>query len=56
MFEENLLNYGMAGIFIAYLIYDRQILMRKLKETIDRNTEATNNLTKMVSRLCSNKK
>ena len=35
MIEEQLLNYGMAGIFIAYLIYDRQIILKKLIKAID---------------------
>ena len=36
MIEENLVNYGMAGIFIAYLIYDRQVMMKKLITAIDK--------------------
>ncbi len=35
MIEENLLNYGMAGIFIAYLIYDRQVIIKKLIKAIE---------------------
>ena len=28
MFEDILFQYGMAGVFIAYLIYDRQVLLK----------------------------
>jgi len=35
MIEDQLLNYGMAGIFILYLIYDRQIIIRGLTKSID---------------------
>ncbi len=38
MIEEQLLNYGMAGIFIAYLIYDRQVILKKLIKAIDKLT------------------
>jgi len=34
MIEENLLNYGMAGIFIAYLIFDRQVLLKNVTNAI----------------------
>ena len=42
MIEEtaSLTNYGLAGIFIAYLIFDRQVLLKGLKETIKENTKA----------------
>ena len=49
MIEETLINYGMSGIFIAYLIWDRKIILSKLIIAIDKNTEATN-------KLCSRKK
>ncbi len=35
MIEDQLLNYGMAGVFIAYLIYDRQVIIKKLIVAID---------------------
>ena len=35
MIEEQLLNYGMAGIFIIYLIYDRQVIIKKLIKAIE---------------------
>lgn len=35
MIEDNLLNYGMAGIFISYLIYDRQVILKGVKDSID---------------------
>lgn len=37
----NLQSYGIAGIFITYLIYDRQIIVKKLILTIEANTTAT---------------
>jgi len=40
MIEDALLNYGMAGLFILYLIYDRQVLVKGLVRSIDRLTEA----------------
>jgi len=36
MIEDSLLNYGMAGIFISYLIYDRQVIIKKLIKSMDR--------------------
>ena len=44
MIEENLLNYGMGGIFIAYLIYDRQVIIKKLIKAID---QLSNHLEKL---------
>jgi len=38
MIEEQLLQYGVAGIFILYLIYDRQIILTKITKALDRNT------------------
>jgi len=35
------LDYGVAGIFIAYLIYDRQVILKKVTASIDKNTTAT---------------
>lgn len=39
MIEDALFQYGMAGIFIAYLIYDRQVLVRGLVRAIDNLTD-----------------
>ena len=36
MIEEQLLNYGMAGIFITYLIYDRQVILKGLTKSINK--------------------
>jgi len=36
MIEDQLLQYGMAGVFILYLIYDRQVLIRGLVKSMDR--------------------
>lgn len=30
MIEEKLVDFGIAGIFILYLIYDRQITMKNI--------------------------
>jgi len=38
MIEEELLQYGAAGIFILYLIYDRQVLLTKITKALERNT------------------
>ena len=40
MIEESLFQYGMAGIFIAYLIYDRQVLVKGLVRSMDELTQA----------------
>jgi len=40
----NLQNYGVAGMFIIYLVYDRQVLLRKVVQAIDKNTQALRNL------------
>ena len=40
MIENALLNYGMAGLFIMYLIYDRQILVKGLVKSMDELTQA----------------
>ena len=39
MIEEALLNFGMAGIFIMYLIYDKQVLVKSLVKAIDQLTD-----------------
>jgi len=36
MIEDALLNYGAIGIFCAYLIYDKQVLMKKITNVLDR--------------------
>lgn len=41
MFETELVQYGMAGLFIAYLIFDRQVLLKSIQGTLEKNTEAT---------------
>ena len=40
MIDQTLLQYGVAGIFILYLIYDRQVLIKGLRCSIDALTEA----------------
>lgn len=42
MIETELLNYGMAGIFIIYLIWDKAVILKKLNQlsqVIRSNTE-----------------
>lgn len=34
MIDAGLVNYGMAGIFISYLIYDRQILLKGITQAL----------------------
>jgi hypothetical protein len=48
MLEETLLQYGAMGIFAAYLIYDRQVILKKFQDSIEANTEAT---IKLVDKL-----
>jgi hypothetical protein len=44
MIEEQLIQYGMAGLFIAYLIYSQQNTIAGLKKVIETNTRAINEL------------
>ena len=39
MIQEVLLQYGVAGVFILYLIYDRQVIIRGLTKSMDRLTK-----------------
>jgi len=34
-----LLNFGMSGIFIVYLIYDRQVILKKLFQQFELSSE-----------------
>ena len=36
MIEDKLLEFGIAGIFILYLMYDKQIMMKKIVDALDR--------------------
>ena len=36
MIEESLLNYGAIGLFCIYLIYDKQVLMKKITNVLER--------------------
>ena len=36
--EEIALNYGSIGLFAAYLMYDRQVLLKSLENSIRENT------------------
>lgn len=36
---ENATNYGVAGIFIVYLMFDRQTTIKRLLQTMDRLNE-----------------
>ena len=40
----DLIDYGMAGLFISYLIYDRQTIIKKLISSVDNNTAVLNKL------------
>jgi len=48
--EDALLNYGMAGLFILYLIYDRNVLMKEVIESIKTNTIVTQSLKDSIER------
>jgi len=39
MIENALMDYGIIGVFISYLIYDRTILLKKLTNIIEENTD-----------------
>ena len=36
MIEESLFQYGAVGLFAAYLIYDKQVLMKKIVDVLER--------------------
>ena len=40
MIETSLVDYGIAGAFILYLIYDRHILIKGLVKSIDALTHS----------------
>lgn len=40
-----LAQYGSLGLFVIYLIYDRQVILKKFMESIDKNTSATQELS-----------
>ncbi len=44
MIEHELAQYGLAGTFIAYLIFDRHVLLRKLTQSLNQNTEVMREL------------
>lgn len=44
VFAKQLLNFGMAGLFILYMIYDKQVLQKKMIKTIENNTSALNGI------------
>lgn len=43
-FTPDLTNYGIAGIFISYLVYDRQVLLKQITKALEELTIAINNL------------
>lgn len=49
-FTPNLIDFGIAGIFIAYLIFDRQYLLKTVVKAIERLTTAINDLDKDIVR------
>ena len=50
MFDAQLFQFGMAGIFVAYLIYDKQILMKEVIESIKTNTAVTQSLKEVIEK------
>lgn len=44
IFENELAQFGMAGLFIIYLIYDSQVWKRAIITAINKNTEAIDDL------------
>ena len=47
-FENELFQFGMAGIFIAYLIYDRNQVVPKLVQALDKNTEVSSKSLEII--------
>lgn len=45
-----LVQYGSLGLFTAYLIFDRQVLLKGVQNAVEANTEATNALTMEIKR------
>jgi len=50
MFDNALLQFGMAGIFILYLIYDKQVLMKEVIDSIKTNTQVTQSLKETIDK------
>jgi len=50
-FELALTQWGPLGLFALYLIYDRQVLMRRFEESINLNTAATLSLSDKIARM-----
>lgn len=46
-----LVDYGALGIFVLYLAYDRQVLLKDLKDTIKENTSAMRSMGEHFSSL-----
>ena len=45
MFETALADYGTLGIFVVYLIYDRQVVMKKIIKALENIEKKLNNVT-----------
>ena len=39
MIEQYLLEYGPMGLFVAYLIYDKQVVMKKVIKVLEKLVE-----------------
>lgn len=50
MIEDALMQYGAMGIFVAYLIFDRQTVIKSLQKTIAKNTEVLHALVEATGR------
>lgn len=48
LISENLFQFGIAGIFLAYMIYDRTTLMKQFSKSISNNTLALNKLSLII--------
>lgn len=44
MWDQILIDFGIAGVFILYLIYDRQILLKGIKLALDKIGEKLHDL------------
>jgi len=47
-FFSALPQYGALGLFVVYLVYDRQIVLKSLKKSLEKNTEILHNIATIL--------
>ena len=50
MIEENLINYGVLGLWTASLLYEKIKFQGQIKKVIERNTEALININSRMKK------